>query len=236
MILETARSVAKRVLPRTTRSWIREVSRPAVLAWAVRRLRRTRPGAPADPRLIEQLRQGWGNDNYSAPDTFLQRVAVRARNTRGPILECGTGCSTLLLGLLAGSRGVEVWSLEHDPRWLEAMEDQLKRFRVEGVHLVLAPLRSFGDFDWYDAPANPSLPDRFTVVVCDGPPSLTTAGGRYGLMPVLGDRLVPGTEILLDDAARPEEKAVIGRWTVERPLRVELDEDAGRGIAHLVVR
>jgi hypothetical protein len=201
----------------------------------VRRLRRTRPGRPADPRLIEQLRHGWGNDNYSAPNSFLQRIAVRARNTRGPILECGTGCSTLLLGLLAGSRGVEVWSLEHDPHWLKATEAQLKRFRIEGVHLVFAPLRSFEGFDWYDASVCPSLPDRFTVVVCDGPPSLTTAGGRYGLMPVLGDRLASGTEIFLDDAVRPGEKAVIGRWSSERPLRVDLDESAGRGIAHLIV-
>ena len=79
------------------------------------------------------------------------------------------------------------------------------------------------------------MPARFTLVICDGPPSLTTLGSRYGLLPVLGDRFPPGTEILLDDAARLEEQGVIERWSAERPLRVDLDEEAGRGVAHLTL-
>ncbi|MGH7585189.1 MAG: hypothetical protein ACREMH_02985 [Gemmatimonadales bacterium] len=185
--------------------------------------------------LIQRLRRGWGNETYSAPSSFLERIAALARNTGGPILECGSGCSTALLGLLAGSRGVEVWSLEHDPRWLKETETRLRRYRIGGVRLVLAPLRSFGDFTWYDAPAGPPFPDRFTLVVCDGPPSMSTQGGRYGLLPLMGHRFAAGTEILLDDARRPEDRAVIDRWISERPLRMELDEAAGRGIAHLTV-
>jgi len=231
----TAWALAKRAVPNSLKARLKEAARPAALALAVERLRRVRPDAPLDSRLIVQLRYGWGNDRFSAPAPFLERVAERARNTGGPILECGSGCSTLFLGLLAGSRGVEIWSLEHEVDWLRATEARLRQFRVQGVRLLHAPLRSYGGFDWYAPPAEVSIPSRFTLVVCDGPPSLTTHGGRYGLLPVLGSRLPPGTEVLVDDAARPEEQAVIERWSAERPIRAHLDEEAGRGIAHLTL-
>jgi hypothetical protein len=231
----TTWSLAKRLVPRPLKVRLKEASRPAALALAVERLRRVRPDAPLDPGLIAQLRFGWGNDRFSAPAPFLERVAKRARNTGGPILECGSGCSTLFLGLLAGTRGVEVWSLEHDLDWLRATAGRLRQFHVPGVRLLHAPLRSRGTFEWYAPPAEASLPSRFTLVVCDGPPGLTTHGGRYGLLPVLGDRFPPGTEVLLDDAARPEEQAVLERWSAERPIRAHLDEAAGRGIAHLTL-
>ncbi len=231
----TTWALAKRAVPNSLKARLKEAARPAALAQAVERLRGIRPDAPLDPRLVAQLRFGWGNDRFSAPAEFLERVAERARNTGGPILECGSGCSTLFLGLLAGRTGVEVWSLEHDLDWLRATEARLRHFRVPGVRLVHAPLRPYGGFDWYEPPAEVRLPDRFTLVVCDGPPSLTTHGGRYGLLPVLGNRFPPGAEILLDDAARPEEQAVIERWGAERGLRVHLDEEAGRGIAHLTL-
>lgn len=233
-LTDTAWALAKRALPNSLKARLKEAARPAALALAVKRLRRLRPDVPLDPRLVAQLRYGWGNDRFSAPAPFLERVAERTRNTGGPILECGSGCSTLFLGLLAGTRGVEVWSLEHDPGWLHATQARLDRFRIPNVHLLHAPLRSYGEFDWYGLPDGTPLPDRFTVVVCDGPPR-TTLGGRYGLLPVLSDRLPPGTEVLVDDAARPEEQAVIERWSAERPIRAHLDEEAGRGIAHLTL-
>lgn len=58
------------------------------------------------------------------------------------------------------------------------------------------------------------LPARFSLVLCDGPPG-NTPGGRYGLLPVLGHRLSPSVVILLDDAGRPDERAIADRWTAE---------------------
>jgi hypothetical protein len=188
-----------------------------------------------DPSLLATFRASWGNDGYTAPVEYLQLVADRARNTGGPILECGSGCSTLLLGLVAATRGVEVWSLEHDAQWRDRVTGALRRLGVGGVRVVHAPLRSYGGFDWYAPGDATTLPDRFTLVVCDGPPSVSTRGGRYGLLPVMGGRFGPGTEVLLDDAARPEEAAVLSRWATERAFRTEIDEGAGRGIARLIV-
>lgn len=228
-------ALAKRLVPRALKDRMREAARPHALAWAARRLRRRPVDRAVRLRHLECLRFGWGNPGFTAPVPFLERVAASARNTGGPILECGSGCSTLLLGLVAASRGVPVWSLEHDARWHETIADSLRRHSISGVHLLHAPLQSYGDFAWYAPPALTALPGRFTLVVCDGPPGTTTPGGRYGLLPVLGDRLGPGAEILLDDASREEERAVLARWASERPFRAVVDEGAGRGIAHLTL-
>jgi hypothetical protein len=229
-------AATKRILPAPVKGRLKELARAARLRRVVRQFRRREVGAPVDRRLVARLRSAWGNDAFTAPLEFLEVVADRAMNTGGPILECGTGCSTLLLGLVASERGAEVWSLEHDARWRQFTARILEDLGVNGIRILHAPLRSHGEFDWYGPPADLTLPDRFTVVVCDGPPSTSTRGGRYGLLPVLGDRLGPGTEILMDDARRPEEAAVITRWAAERALRAHVDDQAGRGIAHLVLR
>jgi ribosomal protein S19E (S16A) len=42
-------------------------------------------------------------------------------------------------------------ALEHDPEWYERVATVLRRFSIKGVELVLAPLRSYGEFASYDA-------------------------------------------------------------------------------------
>ena len=229
------RDIARRVLPRSARHGLRDGWRGVRLRLAAARLLRTPHYQPVDAELLASFRSSWGNDAWTAPLEFLQLVADRARNTGGPILECGSGCSTLLLGLVAASRGVEVWSLEHDDQWRQRIMEALRRLGIAGVRVLHAPLRSYGAYDWYDPPVELPLPERFTVVVCDGPPNGSTRGGRYGLLPVLGRRFGPGTELLLDDASREEEAAVIQRWAAERRFRLDVDRAAGRGIAHLIV-
>ena len=63
----------------------------------------------------------------------------------------------------------------------------------------------------------PPLPRDFGLVVCDGPPG-TIQGGRYGLMPVMGEYLRPDCRILLDDTNRRKEKELIERWAGEMKL------------------
>jgi hypothetical protein len=232
----TVWAATKRIVPAPVKARLKELARAARLRRVVRQFRRREVGAPVDRELLARLRSAWGNDAFTAPLEFLEVVSDRAMNTGGPILECGTGCSTLVLGLVAAERGAEVWSFEHDAKWRQFTAAILADLGVSGVRILHTPLRSHGGFDWYEPPADVPLPERFTVVVCDGPPSTSTRGGRYGLLPVLGDRFGPGTEILLDDARRPEDAAVITRWAAERALRVDIDDEVGRGIAHLILR
>ena len=172
---------------------------------------------------LNDLLAGWGNEGFAAQVDYLEEVSRRAAETSGPILECGSGLTSVMLGLLAGRRGIQTWSLEHVSEWRARVTRVLERFEIPNVQICSAPLRSFGEFDWYNAPLA-ALPEEFQLVICDGPPG-ATAGGRYGLLPVLGERLPAGSVILLDDATRPGEVEVLQRWASETKLRVSLPDE-----------
>jgi len=160
-----------------------------------------------------ELVRSWGNDLWVAQDEFLEAVVQWAMRSEGPILECGSGLSTLVLGLLAQPRGLEVWTLEHDPDWAQKVSRILASHGVTSVRLLRVDLKHFGDYSWYDVPLA-EMPGGFSLVVCDGPPG-STPGGRYGLLPVMRSRLAGGCRILLDDAGRIDERDILRRWATE---------------------
>lgn len=164
----------------------------------------------ADPHLLAELVRGWGN-SWSAQLEFLEASLRATREADGPILECGSGLSTLLIGAVAQSRGARVWTLEHEPKWANRVQKYLRKYRIHSVTMCMAPIRSFGDFDWYALTSLQTIPGKISLVVCDGPPG-GTRGGRYGLVPVMLDKLRPDCTILLDDGARDEESAIAARW------------------------
>ena len=152
----------------------------------------------------------WGNEGWSASREYLTGCLAAAHVTRGAILECGTGLSTLLLGIIAGRTGQKVWSLEHDEAWARRIGTCLTRHGIDSVEVCVRPLRNYGSFHWYDPPLD-ALPTDFSLVVCDGPPG-STPGGRSGMLPVMRSHLGPGCVILLDDADRAEEQAIAAEW------------------------
>lgn len=190
--------------------------------------------APVSYVQLARLSFAWGNEKFGAGPEFLAAVIDAARVARGPILECGCGLSTIVLGIEARKRGLDVYALEHDPYWAKRTRDTLDRHGIGGVKVLDAPLRSYGAFDWYDVRRN-ELPGSFALIVCDGPPAEEC--GRYGLMPVLGDLLRPGAEILLDDADREDERRIISRWVGEFGLTSTI-ANVGKPFArlHLHVR
>ena len=185
-------------------------------------------------RMLQALTLGWGNDGFAANIDYLQEVARIATTTEGPILECGSGLTTLLLGLLAGRRGVEIRSLEHSAEWQQRISTVLTENRISNVEVLSSPLRDYGAFCWYDPPLQ-RLPDYFRLVVCDGPPG-KTKGGRYGLLPVCGERLQRGTVIVLDDTNRPDELELVNRWKSEVDFSVEVFNKPTGSFATLIQR
>jgi hypothetical protein len=162
--------------------------------------------------VLRDLIRGWNNEGYSANDEFLVASLRNALEKKGPILECGSGLTTILLGLVADSLGCEVWSLEHSPEWAGRVRKKLDKYRIRSVRLCVCPLKPFSGFSWYGVPLQP-MPD-FSLVVCDGPPA-DTPGGRYGLLPIMKDKLKANAVILLDDAGRRDERVIATRWAAE---------------------
>lgn len=192
------------------------------------------PGGIPSRTQLERLRDAWANQGYSANLAYLEEVCRQAATTRGPVLECGSGLTTLVLGALASRRGVQVVSLEHIEVWQELVSLSLKRNRMES-QVLFSPLVDYGEYDWYGG--IDTLPDGISLVICDGPPGITR-GGRYGLVAVKG-KLHGDVVILLDDADRPGEAASLRRWESELGLFTNLVERSegtyaqlGRAVKH----
>ncbi len=163
--------------------------------------------------VLDDLVYGWGNESWSAMQEYLQVCIRQALESKGPFLECGSGLSTVLIGAIAKRRGIHHWALEHTPAWAERVGTTLRRYGIDSVKLCVQPLREYGDFTWYDPPLA-SMPDDFSLVICDGPPA-STPGGRFGLVPVMRDKLAPRCVILLDDAGREQERLIAERWAAD---------------------
>lgn len=220
-LLELPRPLKRLIPPQ-----IKRPAMSAVLAYifrqAMQELAKLPPGEVPSRELLEKLRLGWDNQGWDAKLDYFEEIIKRAVTSDGPILECGSGLSTLVLGHVARRRGIETWSLEHHDAWHRRVSNTIARHRVPGTNLCYAPLRDYGEFNWYDPPLD-KMPAKFSLVICDGPPDLAH-GGRYGLLPILGDRIESGAVILFDDAREPGQPEVLRRWERERGVKVELRE------------
>lgn len=184
-----------------------------VLRFAVHRIQ---IGGSATPFLLRLARLGWGNYFYSADVSYLAAVCRAAGEASESILECGSGLTTVLLGLIGDRRGIVVHTLENQPEWAERAATLLNSLGIRSVRIHCAPLRDYGAFQWYDVPED--LPPAFDLVVCDGPRMRTTRGGRYGLLPVMYRHITARTVVLMDDVKRTQEQEIIERWQREFPL------------------
>jgi predicted O-methyltransferase YrrM len=187
---------------------VRAFRRRRVLLLALDELRRL--DGPPSQDLLERLEYGWANEEYGASPELLGAVIADARRADGPILECGCGLSTLVLGVEAAKRGVTVYSLEQNRHWARRTQRSLRRHRIESVSVAFCPLRCYDGFVWY---APTGLPSSIALVVCDGPS--VELGGRYGLLPMIRERLAPHAVILLDDVARDDVRQTLVRWVHE---------------------
>jgi predicted O-methyltransferase YrrM len=200
---------------------LRHLHRVTTFAYAWQRFRRDPASAlsPESP-LVPQLIYGWGNEGWSGDEEFLRACVAQALIATDPIVECGSGLSTLLVGAVAARRSVSVLSLEHLPDWQDRVNQVLRQADIAAAHVVHSPLVDYGDFLWYELPS--VLPERIGLVICDGPPA-ETPGGRYGMLPLLRSRLAPGSVLLLDDAERQGEQAIAKRWADALGCKPRLD-------------
>lgn len=160
--------------------------------------------------------------HWSAAPDFLALLVGHLRRARPAlIVECGSGLSTLIQAQVCAIEGHgRVASLEHEPDCAAQTRAALARYGLARVATVLdAPLCRYRldaeDYDWYDLSGLPA--QAIDLLVVDGPPGRLGPLARYPALPLLRGRLAPGCTIFLDDADRPDERAVIARWCEEYP-------------------
>jgi hypothetical protein len=209
-----------------------DYDRDEVLSRAVTRLTRS-PAPSVHSPLWTDARFGWGNEKWAAEEPYLAEVVRSAEASRGSILECGSGLTTLLMGAVAARRGIELHTLEHNPAWHARVTEALRSIDTSTTVVHLAPLQDRGDCEWYDAPLD-SIPNDITLVVCDGPPE-STRGGRRGLLPTVREKLARDCSIMLDDTSRAAERELVRIWCHALGAVAEIDT-RGRGFARLTIK
>ena len=197
---------------------IRDNSRTSIQRFFLRRHllaldRMLGDGRKVNPRTMGGLVRAWGNEAWSTSVPLLMAMLEWLPQTGGDIVECGSGLSTLVLASAVRRLDRRLISLEHDASWAGRVNDHLPVHMRSNVEIAIAPLKDYGEFDWYSLDAV-AMPKSIGFILCDGPPGMTR-GGRYGLAPVLRSRLAPGCIVLLDDTQRSEEQAIANRWCAE---------------------
>ena len=215
-----AKAVIKALVPPPVLHCIRQAHRGYIFRQRMKKFLKDietceQPGSA----VIDDLIYGWGNEGWSASDEYISGCIQHALNTKGPMLECGSGLSTVLLGAIAKKRGMALWTLEHSTDWAEKVQECLQAYGIDSVTLCVTPLVDYGDFSWYDPPLD-SMPSFFDLVVCDGPPG-DTKGGRRGLVSIMGKWFQEGSIILLDDGIRADERKTARQWQSELNTSLE---------------
>ncbi len=185
-----------------------------------------KPGCPDTYRpLCEALGFDRGipwSEHWTAAADFLELVAkeVVAHKPRR-ILECGSGLTTLVMARCCQRLGKgRVVSLENGGEFAHAAQNWLETYGLSScAEVIHAPLVDIhvgeGTWQWYDCQDLPQGP--FDLLVVDGPPGFLQPLSRYPALPLLADRLAKNALVILDDAARPDERAVVARWLAEYP-------------------
>jgi hypothetical protein len=208
----------KPFVPEILRIRMRKFHQKSVFKKAIQDFRNHYHEIEKYPKIIDDLIYGWGNMGWSSFQDYTYAIISAAKQTNGPVLECGSGLSTLILGVIGKDKGFDVWTLEHHESWAKTVEGHLSNQGIKSVKICSAPLMSYDGYQWYDiASVKPS--QDFSLVICDGPPH-DTKGGRYGLLPVMKEKLADKSVILLDDYIREEERSIVIKWQKDFKIQV----------------
>ena len=160
--------------------------------------------------------QGWA----ASPLTVSALVREIIDTEPATVVEIGSGGSSVWVGYCLERHGHgRCISLDHDEEYAARTRAEVARHGltkyVDVVHAPLVDVEVAGEkFRWYDLSEVEGLHD-IDIVFVDGPPGTTGPLARYPALPLLRERCAPGARFILDDAARPDERAIVQRWVRE---------------------
>ncbi len=154
------------------------------------------------------------------PDFGALLIATLKKRKPRLIVEAGSGVSSILIAYcLKEIGGGRLVSLEHDKVYADKSSESLEDHDLQDVAEVRhAPLKEVRIKDepwlWYDPEQTKDL-GGIDMLVIDGPPRYVRALARYPALPLLFHSLNKDGIVLLDDAKRADEKAIIDLWARE---------------------
>ena len=206
------------VVSPATHPWLRlwiargqQFIQPLVFDRHLRSFRASLPEAPSD-ELIDNLFAAWGDRLSSERRDYIQRCLAEATRASGPILQCGSGLLSVLIGLVcqhANAPGKRLWVLEHDPHWGNLARSWLEARDIKHAHIIYAPAEQFNGFLWYVL--DPSrLPNDFALVLSEA--SAALPGSARGVVSRMAKQFGNRCVILAGNARRPKDLKFLADW------------------------
>src|SRR5258708_4569610 len=106
MRTETMRALIKKLIPKAGREVIKDALQARALRKALMPLRVN--GHVVRDEMVA-IKVGWGNDGFVGDVRYLEETAKLLKSCRGAVLECGTGATTIIAGVLAEKYGFDVY-------------------------------------------------------------------------------------------------------------------------------
>ncbi len=162
--------------------------------------------------------RGWA----ISPDFGIILINEILKHKPRLVLELGSGVSTLLAAYCLEKTGSgKLVSFDHDLNYSEQTRERITDHGLDRIaEIIHAPLTKVtldqGEWDWYET-ARMDQNLKIDLLVIDGPPGQIQKISRYPALPVLHKYLADEVVILLDDAARVDEKTTLDMWIQEFP-------------------
>jgi hypothetical protein len=193
-----------------SRSWA--YRRQFRLDRAIRAARASNPG-PLPDILVSEICETWGDAQLNGADGFMSACLDVASRVTGPILQCGAGLSTLLLGLTAERSNVHLWTLEHHAHAANSARSWLHQYEIANAHVISAPADLMEDCVGYVVDAN-RLPANLGLVICEG--SSAVPASARSILSRVGDRLDPNGIVLVHHVKRRRDAEFLAQWAKSR--------------------
>ena len=175
------------------------------LLWMVQKIQARQDTLETYIEAFKAMGNKWG-----ASSDVLQLAAGLARASELPIVEMGTGLSTIVM---AAASKQTVWSVEHDPKYASEIETMAAAAGVSNIALVTCELKD----KWYDI--QDELPAEIGLAFVDGPPRYL-GSDRMRFFDVYGDRC---KVILVDDANDAVTAALLKAWAKSKGRPIHFD-------------
>lgn len=152
-----------------------------------------------------ELHRAWDNGAWAAGPDMLMVIAKMARKG-GPIIEFGTGLSTLVAR--AANPNAEIVAYDHIGHWAEKVDKAIIDCGYPEVNIKVTTLEGSPPFYRMQETR------RFAMAICDGPPHRENED-RSLTYPMLSNVLLPGGRVVIDDLHFTDAKANFEAWAEE---------------------
>jgi hypothetical protein len=166
----------------------------------------------ATDRLVADLFAYWGDPLQQSDERFMRSCLAEARVADGPILQCGTSLTTLVLGAICDQspeQKKQLWCLEQDSHWANLMRSWLTEYQVGSAHVIHSRARLFNDYVWYSLDPN-RLAKKYQLVICDG--GRATVQGAIGAISRLHRRFAEKFVILIRNVTSQTDMKHLATW------------------------